>query len=421
MTPDFEAVLKLHMGLDAASIGSASVDRAVQRRRAICGVVDDAGYFDLLMSSPEEIQELIETVAVPETWFFRDPEAFTALVKVVRDEWLPKNPHGIFRVANIPCSTGEEPYSVVMALIDAGIPDDRFRVDAIDISLRSLRVAEKGVYGRNSFRGRGLEYRERFFEQVQGGWRLTERVKAKVSFRHGNILSPKLASDESLYDAVFCRNLLIYFDLETQVRALASIKRILKRDGWFFAGPSETGVAVGQGFVSARIPLAFAFRRQELMPAAAQLRSVPVPEWKRAPIPTRKPRPRPPAPQVKAQPAPVTASSAKTPFDAMAEVSRAARLADTGNLVEAASLCERIIEQEDTHVQAFYVLALVRDAAGKPADAISLYRKVLYLDPRHHEAMSQLSVLLKAHGRESEAALMRERARRLQKTEEAPV
>jgi chemotaxis protein methyltransferase WspC len=69
----------------------------------------------------------------------------------------------VLRILSLPCSTGEEPYSIAMALLDAGIPGDRFRVDAIDISARALERARAAVYGDNAFRGQPLDFRDRYF------------------------------------------------------------------------------------------------------------------------------------------------------------------------------------------------------------------------------------------------------------------
>ncbi|MGT2492949.1 CheR family methyltransferase [Cupriavidus basilensis] len=85
-----------------------------------------------------------------------------------------------------PCSTGEEPYSIVMALLDAGVPEQRFQVDAVDISARSLERARIGQYGSNSFRGSPLDFRDRHFTASAGGYTLKASVRAKVRLLRGN-------------------------------------------------------------------------------------------------------------------------------------------------------------------------------------------------------------------------------------------
>src|SRR5437016_5919488 len=119
---DFESLLKNTMGLDTASIGSAAIERAVRLRMASVGLKQADDYWQQLQSSTPELQELIEAVVVPETWFFREREAFAALVRLVTEEWQPVHPTSVLRLLSAPCSTGEEPYSMVMSLLDGGFP-----------------------------------------------------------------------------------------------------------------------------------------------------------------------------------------------------------------------------------------------------------------------------------------------------------
>src|SRR5450755_3402731 len=150
---DVENLLKNAMGLDTPSIGSASIERAVRLRMATLGLNQADDYEQQLRRSTDELQELIEAVVVPETWFFRDREAFATLVRLVTDEWRSTSSASVLRLLSVPCSTGEEPYSMVMSLLDGGFSPQQLQVDAVDISARALARATRGVYGTNSFRG----------------------------------------------------------------------------------------------------------------------------------------------------------------------------------------------------------------------------------------------------------------------------
>ena len=123
-------------------------------------------YLRRLQTSLAELEELIELVVVPETWFFSDRKPFTFLEHYVKSEWLPNRNNGILRLLSIPCSTGEEPYSLAMLLLNAGLTPDKFRIDAVDISKKALLKATNAVYNQNSFRGEDLPQRERYFQQT---------------------------------------------------------------------------------------------------------------------------------------------------------------------------------------------------------------------------------------------------------------
>src|SRR5262249_55035918 len=143
-------------------------------------------YWQRVRGSSDELQELIETVVIPETWFFRDVEAFTALVRLVTDEWLPSHGTAVLRVLSVPCSTGEEPYSLIMALLDGGLSRKEIKVNAVDISARALARARRGEYGPNSFRGKNLDFRDRYFRPTAKGYSVAEWLSEMVNFRQGN-------------------------------------------------------------------------------------------------------------------------------------------------------------------------------------------------------------------------------------------
>ena len=159
-----ENLLKASMGLSAASIGSSAIARAVQERQEACNLADVQAYLERVRGSGTELQALIEAVVVPETWFFRDSRAFAALARLAPEDWPQTHPEGLVSLLSLPCSTGEEPYSMAMALLDAGVPANRFRVDAVDISARQPRAGHACGYGNNSFRGHELGFRDRHFD-----------------------------------------------------------------------------------------------------------------------------------------------------------------------------------------------------------------------------------------------------------------
>ncbi|CDN62557.1 putative chemotaxis-related methyltranferase [Burkholderia cenocepacia H111] len=223
-------------------------------------------YWQQLNASADERRALIELFVVPETWFFRDREAFATLARLAAER-LAAMPGRVIRVLSAPCSTGEEPYSAAMALLDAGLEPASFAIDAIDLSPRAIEQARLGCYGRNAFRGTATEFRTRYFTPTRDGWLLDERVRACVQFSHANLVEP-LADTGIRYDFVFCRNVLIYFDRDAQDRVIRSLDERLADDGVLFVGPAETGVAMRHGMRSARVPLAFAFHREPAGAAA---------------------------------------------------------------------------------------------------------------------------------------------------------
>jgi len=408
---DFESLLKEMMGLDSASVGSATVERAVRIRMACVGVHRREDYWQQVRSSKAELQELIEAVVVPETWFFRDPEAFTALVRLAVAESRPPTPANVLRLLSIPCSTGEEPYSIVMALLDGGFSPEQIQVDAVDISARALFQAKHGVYGSNSFRGQNLVFRERYFRPTKDGYVMAESVLDKVNFRQGNLLADDLHLDERPYDVVFCRNVLIYFDRATQERAMRRLGSFLVPSGFLFVGPAEAFLASCNGFVPVNQAKSFAFRRNPATRLTPPVASLPAPV---RPLKTKLP-PRGQRP-AKAE-VPVSGPAALPPR--LDDLRTASGLADAGRLEEASEMCENHLRHHGPSAEAYYLLSLVRDAMGNWRDAAESYRKTLYLKPDHVEALMHLALLTENQGDFAAAGRLRERARRADRISES--
>ncbi|PQV43551.1 protein-glutamate O-methyltransferase CheR [Paraburkholderia sp. BL21I4N1] len=471
----FAELLHRAMGLDAASLGHSAIERAVDQRAAAWyadGHADAtlADYLNAALTSPAIVQALIETVVVPETWFYRDADAFKALARLAHERLYERGTALPLRILSLPCSTGEEPYTIAMSLLDAGIDAAQLRIDAMDISERSLAVAQRAHYGRNSFRGNAFPFRDAHFARTEDGWRLAPRIVDTVRFSRANLMQLDAAA-LGVYDFVFCRNVLIYFDREAQQTALHALNHVLAENGTLFVGPAETGLLMRYGMQSAKIPLAFAFHRAT--PGDTQLNG-----WPTAPLATaaalamtHAPVPAlAPLPVFSAEPfawpdpvartsinraafngiaagavaplndatssAPLHGSSlsaafkppmtssqahntlppvAPAPTNAARDSLEAAHaLADAGRLAEAATAINVYLEQHAPHADAFYLLGVLADANGETNLARGHYRKALYLDPQHTEALAHLATLLELEGDRNGARLLMQRASRTQ-------
>ncbi|AZZ74593.1 MULTISPECIES: CheR family methyltransferase [Pseudomonas] len=406
--------LKERIGLDVTSVGPAIIERAVRQRTTLSQAAHADEYWLLLQGSREEQQALIEAVIVPETWFFRYPESFATLGKLARKRLGELNNMRALRILSLPCSTGEEPYSIAMALLDAGLKPHQFKVDGMDVSPLSVDKARRALYGKNSFRGQDLDYRERHFTPEQDGHRVNENVREQVRLQVGNVLDPTLLASEPAFDFVFCRNLLIYFDQPTQKQVFEVLKRLTHVDGVLFIGPAEGSLLGRLGMRSIGIPQSFAFSRH----------SDPHPE----PLPTPKPvtlpvslppRAAPPAvvrqrPFASVTPLPVSGKASNP--DAATLLANIAALANEGKSAEARAACEQYLRSHEPVAQVFYWLGLLSDVAGLTLEAQGFYRKALYLEPQHPEALMHLAALLQAQGDSVGARRLQERAARSGRT-----
>ena len=256
-----ESLIQERMGVAASILGSKEMARNIEKRRLACKLPDLQTYLQKLQTSPQELDELIELVIVPETWFFRDTKPFVFLENHIKSEWTLNKSNSSLRLLSIPCSTGEEPYSIAMTLLNVGLSPSQFVIDAVDISKKSLTKAQQGLYTRNSFRGEDLAFRSHYFTEVGDKFQLCDRVKNTVNFIHGNLVASDCLSDKSPYDLIFCRNVLIYFEQKERQRSMVNLERLLANQGLIFVGHAETGQVSPSIFEPMRHSLAFAYRK----------------------------------------------------------------------------------------------------------------------------------------------------------------
>lgn len=417
-----EIYLKQAMGLNVASVGHAVILRAVQARMKALEMTTISAYINLMHTSEEEAKQLIEQVVIPETWFFRDKTPFEALQQYYKNEWLPDNKNRKFNMLSIPCSTGEEPYTMAMSLMDIGVELNLLRIDAIDISFNNIEKAKIGMYSKNSFRGENTEFQRRYFTTDGQYSKINEEIKKTVHFSQNNLLSPSFKPRSSSYDVIFCRNLLIYFDKATQDKTIDTLNLLLHKKGILFVGHAETGALNPYLFASAKYSHAFAFRKKDDDRRKKQNRpKISVKSFNKQNHeqrkskfqskmfekikPIEKDRTTEPNTIQNEQP---TQSTQPTLLD------NAFELANNGHLAEAADVCEQFIKQSGPNKQAYYLLGLIREAVGNRDQACTYLRKAIYLDPYHHDALIHLSSIMEKEGNSKEAKALKERALRVQ-------
>ena len=263
MTHDYRLVdtfLKDFVGLDPAAtpgVMERAVDRILQDRPEL-GI---GPYVNLLRHSDKELDILLQQMLVAETWFFRYPEAFHFLQHWILSTWMKAHKHEQLKVLSVPCSTGEEPYSIAMTLLDVGLSDQQFVIHAADISFTALQSASNAVYSQNSFRGTDLSFRHNHFQKSPEGYKLNQNVVSTVKFFQWNVQKAPPPEIKTSYDIIFCRNLFIYFHREAQQKMISTLNRLLATEGLLFVGHAEAGAMLAPRFKSV-LPLnAFAHRK----------------------------------------------------------------------------------------------------------------------------------------------------------------
>ncbi len=410
--PLIETILQQEMGLAITSIGQTTLKRALNKRMKALNVANEESYSHKLKSSKLEIKELIEEVVIPETWFFRDKRPFEVLFDQIAENRLKTKKDKFFRLLSAPCSTGEEAYSLAITMLRSGWPVEQFQVYAMDISSRSLGRAREARYTTNSFRGTDNSLQRDFFSPDGKDFLLKPFVREKVRFFQGNLLNAEFMQSLGVFDIIFCRNVLIYLDSHSRLRAIGALNRQLAPNGILFVGHAEVSLFNNSPFVPANFSQAFAFFKKERLnkqktkaPVSRTVQAVP---QNKASSPQATPNK---FKKVKSEPVKEKAVEKQIP----AELDTIQHLANQGHLKEASKKCEDYLKTHKSSAQGYFLLGVIRDAEEDYGNATKLLSKAVYLEPNHHEALVLLALLAEKSGDNKRAKAYNERIQRLQK------
>jgi len=225
-------------------------------------------YYLLLKCDRErEVPRLAELLTNNETYFWREPRHFEALVRRGFDELLLHTARpGALRILCAGCSSGEEAYSLRLAAHQASVPLARARVEieAFDVDARQIERARRAEYGRNSLRALDAEQTARLLTPAGvDRWQVRRPYCEGVRFRVANLLQVASFWDGVPYDCVFCRNVLIYFSEAACQRAVANFAQVLRPGGLLFLGHSESIIGKYPQLHSVRLGDSLIYRRAE--------------------------------------------------------------------------------------------------------------------------------------------------------------
>ncbi|MBP0463931.1 protein-glutamate O-methyltransferase CheR [Roseomonas sp. PWR1] len=222
------------------------VDRRLAERVAATGQPTLRAYMLKLRYEDrdgEEMQLLINEMTVNETYFYREDYQLRALASEMMPELAARRRGETLRIWSLPCSTGEEPYSIALHLTEnwPGLETVDVEIVASDIDTRALSRARAGVYGERALHNLPPEMRARYFESAgPERWRIAAPIRGAVRFTATNLSDPaEMARHRGLYDVIFCRNLLIYFDDASRRQAGTALYEALRPGGFVCLGHSE--------------------------------------------------------------------------------------------------------------------------------------------------------------------------------------
>ncbi len=245
------------------------VDKRLVQRMKETGHDSFRSYFSFMrfQASGEELQRLTNIMTVNETYFFREEYQFRSLVESMLPEIVKNKEKGsTIKIWSIPSSSGEEPYSIALYLLEywSGINNWDVKLVASDIDTEILRKAQEGIYSGRSVQNLDSRILRKYFTKLPNGdWRISEDLRQSVEFTSVNLNEPGSTRFYRNFDIIFCRNLLIYFDDLSRRRSAEVFYGALNPGGFICLGHSESMSRISSLFKVRKFPDSIVYQKLE--------------------------------------------------------------------------------------------------------------------------------------------------------------
>lgn len=229
------------------------LERRLAPRLQALGLATFGEYHRFLRYDPgcgAELEEALDVITTNETYFYREPLQLTAFSReILPDLARTLAPLRRLRLLSAGCSTGEEAYTLAVLVRESQLFEGwDVEISGADISRRCVDAARAGAYGEHAFRSPEAEHMRRWFRLRGGKWVVDDAIKRMVRFGRENLLDAGALATVARVDAIFCRNVMIYFDLPARRRVLAKLHEKLRDGGWLLLGHSESLLNVTADF-----------------------------------------------------------------------------------------------------------------------------------------------------------------------------
>ena len=243
------------------------IDRRLEDRVAATGSSTFQAYFSLLRADADhEIEHVINSFTVNETYFYREDHQLRCMTSSLLGAASLKPPGSTVRIWSIPCSTGEEPYSIALWLMENWPQVDNYNIEIVgsDIDTRALKAAAEGNYGDRALMRLSRDIITRYFTPIgNGNHQIDEGLRGSIEFTRANLIDAQDMARYRNFDLIFCRNVLIYFDDASRRQAAENLYDCLRPGGYICLGHSESMSRISPLFSVCRFPDAIVYQRPE--------------------------------------------------------------------------------------------------------------------------------------------------------------
>ncbi len=435
LTEKLKQIILNRVGIKEISRDENQLKAIILSRLKKLRITNTDEYVHYLLSSSRESEkewdELLNQLLIGETYFFRDSGQIALLRNVILPELIDCGKLSkTIKIWSAGCSTGEEPYSIAM-LIDELLPDHagwNINIIGTDICTSALDRARKAIYSPWSFRAVNPYYKNRYFYDTFQGYQLNSNIRSMVDFRYYNLIQPDSKSYYSLgleFDLIICRNVFIYFDEKMIRHCVGNFYNSIAWEGYLLCGHAEISQSKAADFKTIFSPESAIYKKTtKSITSFSPAVTTPIPELpKLFPAAEEKMFFIPEAPvkgnilsskEIPVSPKPDPEKVIKSLIEkgdyrtAIQEIEEylsinkndfklkvlAANIyANIGQHLKAEQLCTELQLSHPFEVEPFYILAQIANDRGDTNQAMTLYKKILYLNPNYFAASIELAAI----------------------------
>jgi chemotaxis protein methyltransferase CheR len=211
-----------------------------------------------------EWRNVMNAIAVNETYFWREIDQIHALIKTILPAWVARHPHKPLRIWSAACATGEEPLTIAMALDESGwLQRASIEIHASDASSAAIVRAQEGKYRERSFRNLSPERKAKYFQQDSPGtWRASPALRSRIHYSVANLMNDAEIGMFASSTVIYCRNVFIYFSEASISKVARSFWRSMPKPAYLFIGASESLLRLGTDFVLEDVDDAFVYVKE---------------------------------------------------------------------------------------------------------------------------------------------------------------
>lgn len=243
------------------------LEKRIEMRITSLNLRNGEEYLRLLLFDPEAEKEwdnLISMITTNETYFMREERQLKCFKDDILPELVKKNEGKKIRIWSAGCSSGEEPFSIAILIKESKVVNENMvEIFATDISSRALNKAREGIYGESSFRNVDEIFKAKWFINIgENKWKIKDDIRKKVNFQKFNLFDLDRYSLLGNFDVIFCRNVIIYFNLDAKVKVVERFYDKLNNGGYLLLGHSESLISVTDKFKLVHLPTDLVYRKE---------------------------------------------------------------------------------------------------------------------------------------------------------------